>query len=167
MPFANSKISGTLLFVGGIQFVISLIIAEAIYPNYSVSANYISDLGVWGRSSAMVFNPSIMILGLTVSASSYFIQKMFKNRLITVLFALAGDGSFGVGIFSENTFIVNCIPIFHSVSAILAFVFGGISAVAVYKITKPPFKYLSVILAQRHSMQQFSLLQHGTLDTWS
>jgi hypothetical membrane protein len=141
-----SKIAGTLLLVGGVQFVIALIIAEAIYPNYSVSANYISDLGVWSKPSAAIFNPSISLFGLTVLASSYFILKQFKNRAIAVLFALAGAGALGVGVFPENTFLVNGIPVIHSISALIAFVIGGIAAVAAYKYTKPPFKVISVIL---------------------
>jgi hypothetical membrane protein len=146
MPLSNTKIAGTLLVVGGIQFVIALIIAEAVYPGYSVSANYISDLGVWGKPSAAAFNPSTMLFGLTVLASAYFIQKNFKNRAITVLFALAGVGALGVGIFPENIFIVNGVPVIHYISALLAFIVGGITAIATYKITKPPFRYLSVIL---------------------
>jgi hypothetical protein len=110
MPLSNTKVAGILLLVGGIQFVIALVIAEAVYPGYSVSANYISDLGVWGKPSAPVFNPSTMLFGLTVLASSYFIHKHFGNRAITVLFALAGAGALGVGIFPESTFIVNGIP---------------------------------------------------------
>ena len=47
MLFDNSKIAGTLLLVGGIQFVVAVVIAESIYPGYSVSQNVISDLGVW------------------------------------------------------------------------------------------------------------------------
>jgi hypothetical membrane protein len=141
-----SKIAGTLLLVGGVQFVIALIIAEAIYPNYSVSANYISDLGVWSKPSAAIFNPSIILFGSTVLASSYFIKKQFKLGKIAYLLALAGAGALGVGVFPENTFLVNGIPVIHSISALIAFVIGGIAAVAAYKYTKPPFKVISVIL---------------------
>jgi hypothetical membrane protein len=141
-----SKIAGTLLLVGGVQFVIALIIAEAIYPNYSVSANYISDLGVWSKPSAAIFNPSIILFGSTVLASSYFIKKQFKLGKIAYLLALAGAGALGVGVFPENTFLVNGIPVIHSISALIAFVIGGVSAVAAYKYTKSPFKVISVIL---------------------
>jgi len=141
-----SKIAGTLLLVGGVQFVIALIIAEAIYPNYSVSANYISDLGVWSKPSAAIFNPSIILFGSTVLASSYFIKKQFKLGKIAYLLALSGAGSLSVGIFPENTFLVNGIPVIHSISALIAFVIGGVSAVAAYKYTKSPFKIISVIL---------------------
>jgi|WetSurMetagenome_2_1015567.scaffolds.fasta_scaffold63269_2 hypothetical membrane protein len=146
MTFNDAKVAGTLLILGGVQFVIALIIAEAIYPGYSISVNYISDLGVWGRPSAIVFNPSILLFGLTVLASSYFIHRQFHNRALAVLFAISGAGTLGVGLFPENTFILNGLPIIHSLSALLAFVVGGITAVAAYKITKAPFRYLSIIM---------------------
>jgi hypothetical membrane protein len=146
MTFDNSKVAGTLLLVGGAQFVIALIIAEAIYPNYSISANYISDLGVWSKPSAAIFNPSIILFGSATLASSIFIKKQFKLGKIAYLFALAGAGTIGVGIFPEDTFLVNGIPVIHAIAALLAFVVGGISAVAAYKYTKSPFKIISVIL---------------------
>jgi hypothetical membrane protein len=62
----NSKVAGTLLLVGGIQFVIALILAEAVYPSYSIAHNYISDLGVWGKPSAAIFNLSVMIFGISI-----------------------------------------------------------------------------------------------------
>lgn len=132
--------------VGGIQFVIFLIIAEAVYPGYSISANYISDLGVWGRTSAFFFNSSIMIFGLAVMASSYFINQHFKKRIIAILVTLAGAGSLGVGIFPENTFLVNNIPVLHSIFALLAFLFGGVSAISFFWVTKTPFRFLSAVL---------------------
>jgi hypothetical membrane protein len=55
-------------------------------------------------------------------------------------------GALGVGIFPENTFIVNAVAVVHYLSALLAFIGGGVTAIATYKITKPPFRYLSVIL---------------------
>ncbi len=41
-----AKKAGILVAAGGTQFIIFLISAEAVFPNYNVSANYISDLGV-------------------------------------------------------------------------------------------------------------------------
>ena len=146
MLLDDSKATGTLLLVGGIQFAIFLIIAEAVYPGYSISANYISDLGVWGRTSAFFFNSSIVIFGLTVMASSYFINRHFKKRIIAILVALAGTGSLGVGIFPENTFLVNNIPVLHSIFALLAFLFGGVGAISFFWVTKTPFRYVSAIL---------------------
>ena len=143
---SNEKVAGTLLLIGGVQFILALIIAEAVYPGYSISTNMISDLGVWGKPSAAIFNISIMIFGLTVIASSIFLNKQFRHLGVATLFAIAGAGSLGVGIFPENTFIVAGVPVLHSIFALLAFVVGGLSAIAAYKITKSPFSYLSVFL---------------------
>ena len=88
---------------------------------------------MFGRSSAVVFNPSVMIFGLTVMAGSYFIYREFKNRSVSVLIGLAGLGSLGVGIFPENTFIVNGHPVLHIISALMAFIIGGIAAISLLK----------------------------------
>ena len=146
MDSNNKTIAGSLLFVGGLQFIVAMIVAEAVYPNYSVSANYISDLGVWNKPSATIFNPSIILFGLTILVSAYFIQREFRRGAITGFFVLAGLGPIGVGIFPENTFLVNGVPVFHSIAAIVSFIFGGIAAITSYKITQRPFRYFSVIL---------------------
>ena len=46
MKYAAEKVAGTLFLVATSQFVIGLVVAEALYPGYSISSNYISDLGV-------------------------------------------------------------------------------------------------------------------------
>jgi hypothetical membrane protein len=146
MDSNNKMIAGALLFVGGLQFVVAMIVAEAVYPNYSVSGNYISDLGVWSKSSAAIFNPSIVLLGLAILVGAYFIQHEFRLGAITGLFVLAGLGPIGVGLFPENTFLVSGVPFIHSIAALISFVFGGIAAIACYRITRGPFRYFSVIL---------------------
>jgi len=45
MAYSREKVAGMLFFVAAAQFVLGLAIAEALYPGYSVSENYISDLG--------------------------------------------------------------------------------------------------------------------------
>jgi hypothetical membrane protein len=60
MHIPKGTASGALFFIAATQFVLCLIIAEALYPGYSVSNNYISDLGV--GPSAIVFNASVFLL---------------------------------------------------------------------------------------------------------
>jgi hypothetical membrane protein len=146
MPLNNAKAAGTLLLVGSFQFVIALVVAEAIYPNYSTSANYISDLGVWGKPSAAIFNISIVLFGLLNLVSSYFIKKHFRLGKIAYWFSLAALGTLFVGLFPENTLLVNGFPLIHGIAALLAFIAGGAAAVAAYTYTKTPFKIISIIL---------------------
>jgi hypothetical membrane protein len=146
MTSQNSKVAGTLLLVGGIQFIIALILAEAVYPGYSIAHNYISDLGVWGKPSAAIFNPSIILFGISIITASVFIKRQFHLGKLAYLYAIAGSGSLGVGLFPENTFIVSGVPVLHSISALLAFVVGGLAVIVTYKITKAPFRYISAFL---------------------
>jgi len=146
MTSKDAKIAGTLLTIGGIQFVLALIIAEAIYPGYSIANNYISDLGVWGKPSAAIFNPSVMIFGVSIIAASVFIKRYFHLGKLAYLYTIAGAGSLGVGIFPADTFVVGGIPVLHSISALLAFVVGALSAIVTYIITKAPFRYISAFL---------------------
>jgi hypothetical membrane protein len=69
MSYPRNKVAGTLFFIADTQFVLCLIIAEALYPGYSVSANYISDLGV--GPSALVFNATVFLLGLLLLVGTY------------------------------------------------------------------------------------------------
>jgi len=126
------------LFVGSVQFVVGMVVAEAMYPGYSVSLNYISDLGV--GPTAAIFNSSVFLLGLMTTATAYFIHRWFRSSIFTVLVALAGISAMGVGVFPETT----GVP--HFVATVTAFLFGGLSAIAAYRLVNEPLNYLSVIL---------------------
>lgn len=138
MKCENRKISGLLLFVGGVQCVLGIIIAEALYPGYNTADNYISDLGV--GPSAIIFNSSLFLLGVTVITAAYFIHREYKFRPLSVLFAIAGIGGIGVGLFTED------FNVLHVIFSLIIFLFGGLSAIFSYKLEKPPLSYLSVLL---------------------
>jgi hypothetical membrane protein len=138
MPKSDRVVAGALLFVGGAQFVVALIVAEAVYPSYSVSANFISDLGV--GPAASIFNSSIVILGLLGLAGAYFIQRSFRKMLVSILFFVASAGVAGVGVFPETFGLI------HSVVSLIAFLFSGSSAIAAATLQRPPLAYFSVIL---------------------
>lgn len=142
----NGRKAGALLFVGGAQFAVFMIIAEAVYPGYSVSANYISDLGVWGQPSAAFFNSSIVLFGLLVMAGAYALQNTFGRRWFSVIVALSGGGTLLVGFFPENTLVVGGVPVIHTIAALMSFIFGGLGAIVSYRVTKVPIKFFSVVL---------------------
>lgn len=157
MTFRDIKAAGVILFVGAIQFTFASLISEALYPGYSEANNYISDLGVWGNASAPIFNVSIIISGIATVISAYLLKRALPRRLFPFFLALAGVGSLIVGFFPENTFLVNGLPIVHTVGAFMAFVFGAASALSSYKVTKIPFNYISVLL-RLTSLVAFGLL---------
>jgi len=138
MKYDDRKMAGALAFVGGVQFLFGLVIAEALYPDYSVSENYISDLGV--GTTSLIFNSSVFLLGLITVAGAYFTQRAFSSRLLSVLFTLTGLGAMGVGLFPEN------FGTMHGIASVITFVFGGLSAIMSYRLQKPPLSYFSVLL---------------------
>lgn len=146
LTIRDLKAAGGILFVGAIQFTLVTLISEALYPGYSEASNYISDLGVWGNASALLFNPSIVIAGIATVISAYLIKRALHGRLFPVFLALSGVGSLIVGFFPEDTVLVGGLPLVHTVGAFMAFIFGAASAISAYRITKFPFNYISVLL---------------------
>ena len=104
MKYDDRKVAGALLFIASVQCVIGIIVAEALYPGYSTSENYISDLGV--GPSALIFNSSVFLLGIIAVVGVYFIQRAFGSRLLSLLLTLTGVGAMGVGLFPENFGII-------------------------------------------------------------
>jgi hypothetical membrane protein len=143
----NRDLAGAFIFVGGVQFLIGMILAEIFYPGYNVSENYISDLGATCRDTciiyqptALIFNTSVIILGIFILLSSYFIWQEFQNYLISILIGLSGLGALGIGLFPETTGTL------HLIVSFIAFFFAALSAIAASKLVKTPFTYISVIL---------------------
>jgi len=141
------------LLVGSLQFIAAMIVTQIGYgpsfdwgSTYSLSHNYISDLGAvncgtFGGTGAFgggghyacspwhdVFNISIIVMGLLLILAVLLLRTAFparRSRTIGLgLLALAGIGAIGVGLFPED-FNING----HVISASLAFVGGGLALV--------------------------------------
>ncbi len=138
MNYENRKIAGLLLFIGGIECVLGIIMAEALYSGYSTSENYISDLGV--GPSSVIFNSSVFLMGMLAVGTAYFIQRAFNFRLFSTMSAVTGIGAMGVGVFTEDAGVI------HGVFSLITFLFAGLSAILSYKLQKPPLSYLSIVL---------------------
>lgn len=144
----NIKISGTLFYLSGAIVLMGIITAEAFYPKgYSTFGNEISDLGATRQPNSVSFEPSATIFnsvmwfsGVLILLATFYQHKYFKKWLFTIPATLFGIGLFGVGIFSGN------VTPYHGMSAMLAFLAGGYSAITSFKIVKFPFKFLCVFL---------------------
>ncbi len=143
-----SRLAGALLFIGAGEFLTGMIVAESVFPNYSVSNNYISDLGAYCPTlttckiepSAPIFNASAIFFGILILVAAFFLWRAYENKAFTPVVALAGIGVLGVGLFPETT------GIWHGIFSFIAFFFAGLSAIVAYKFEKAPFSILSVIL---------------------
>ncbi len=142
----SRQAAGTLIFIGAVWLITGMHLAEYLYPGYSVSGNYISDLGATCRvtciiqqPSATIFNASAIILGLLTLAGSYYIWREFHS-FVAVLIGLSAFGALGVGLFPETAGAL------HVLVSFVTFFFGGLAAMASIRIVKPPFSYFSVVL---------------------
>ena len=121
---------GAYVFLGGVLFWIAVnIAAQVVYPwaNYSLSANYISDLGGTHHSAdPWVFNIGTTVFGLLIILSALLLPTGFparrSSRLGLGLLAIAGLGTTGVGIVNED---LN--GTIHGIVAFIAFAFSGLS----------------------------------------
>jgi len=142
------RIGGGLLLLAGATIFMGIITAEALYPgSFSTGANEISDLGgtrppnsVILQPSATIFNLAMTVIGALVVAGSWFVQRAFGRRSVTIPIAVLGVGALGVGIFPGNT----GNP--HAVFAMVTFVSGGIAALSAARVTTAPFRYISFLL---------------------
>ncbi len=138
MAYAREKVAGMLFFVAATQFVLGLTIAEALYLGYSMSDNYISDLGI--GPSSIIFNSSVFLLGLLLVIGTYFLRHISKFKTVNMLLLLMAIGAMGVGVFTKDFRTV------HGGVASMAFFFGGLSALLSFKALKKPLSLISIIL---------------------
>jgi hypothetical membrane protein len=129
---------GALLWIAGVtQFFVAMALVQLAWTRtYSLTQNYISDLGNTGCGGYAgryvcsplyyVFNDSIVVLGVLLLIGAVWIRSAFPSRptakLGLLLLCLAGVGAIGVGLFPEN--VDNPV---HSASALLAFVGGALA----------------------------------------
>ncbi len=147
---SNRTLAGALIFIGAAQCVLALLVAEALFPGYSVANNAISDLGAYCRAngtacqvyqpSATIFNASMVMLGVTTIVGVFFGRHTLR-MVPAVLIILAGAGAIGVGLFPETS------GGFHTAFSYFTFGFGSLAVLSFAAFERGPFRYLSVALA--------------------
>ncbi len=138
MRYEDRTLAGLLVLVGSAQFLLAMVIAEGTLPDYSVSTDAISALGV--GPTAALFNSSIILLGLLILAGAYLYHRTHGLWWITVPFFLLGIGPIGVGLFTENALAL------HGVFALDSFLFGGLVSILVSTRLPSPLRYISILL---------------------
>jgi len=138
MTRPNGKIAGVLFLVASAQFMLGLVVAEALYPGYSLADNYISDLGV--GPSSIIFNSSALLLGLLLLIGTYFLRHIPNFKTVNTLLLLMALGAMGVGVFTKDYRTA------HGAVVTMAFFFVGLSAISSFKALKKPLSLISIIL---------------------
>lgn len=120
------------------QFMTVIMLAAAVAPGYDFGGGAISDLGVIPETS-LLFNGSVILAGLLNAAGGYYLASALDSRWLAALFALAGLGAVGVGLFPLDT------GDRHGLFALLAFLGFNLEAVAVGVRLDGPLRWLSVL----------------------
>ena len=133
------------------QFFVFELVAETLYPGYSVSNNYISDLGatciappsttscIAHQPSATIFDTTVFLLGLILLAGTFLVYSGTRKKPYVIATAVADLAILLIGVFPENTGWV------HAIISEFAFLFAGISLVLAWTIVKgDAFGYLAV-----------------------
>ncbi len=135
MRIENRTLLGALFFVGAAQFMLVVLIADALYPGFSVSTYALSNLGT-GRT-ALLASAWIAACGATLLFVSLLGRRVLGTGLATTL-ALVGICVMGVGLFPVRT----SAP--HWDFAMAAYVFAAIAAIVSYRLLRPPLAHFAV-----------------------
>jgi len=159
MARPNGRVAGVLFLVASAQFILGLVVAEALYPGYSVAGNYVSDLGV--GPSSLVFNSSVFLFGLLSLVGAYFLPRTVDFRSLTVLLVLMSIGAMGVGIFTSGV-----STMIHGAVSLMAFGFGALAAIVSFRVSRLPLSAMSVMLGLM-TLAALALFAAGLVTTGS
>ena len=73
MDYDNKRVAGLLFIVATVQFVLAIVLSEAVYSGYSVGQQMVSELGDWSLAgnNAAILNASMLLYGSLVIAGAY------------------------------------------------------------------------------------------------
>jgi hypothetical membrane protein len=102
---------GILIAIASIQFVAAMIVVQSRYPGYSLTGNYISDLGGAHSPWALLFDASVIALGAIAFPSLLLVWSSFDAHPARapglLLLLIASAGAIGVGVFPETTHLLH------------------------------------------------------------
>ncbi len=130
-PLHRSVRTGALLLVlGSLEFIAVMMVTQLYYSNYSLSTNYISDLGNTANSPLWyVFSAGIIALGLLAFVGLMLLWNTFPagGRRVSglALLLLASVAAIVVGFFPENVY-----GSVHDTASLLVFLPGGLGLLA-------------------------------------
>jgi len=138
---ADRKLAGLLFVSGSILFLLLTTASEAIYPNFSLQTNALSDMAALGSSTTVIEETALLELAFCWILGAYYLFRNTGRNRLMILNLLPGAGFLLAGVFPENVSIIG-----HSLGAMLVFPFGPLTVILSSKITRSPLRYLSVAL---------------------
>lgn len=167
MPTTLNRVqwAGLLLLVGGMAFMMALHLAEMTFPGYSVSQNWISDLGqscsyagtnwphdcVFVQPSATIFAAAAAAFGGLMLLAAYLLYPSRRLRRLSLLLGGVGVGAVGIALFPEG------VTLPHAAFAALALLVGALAAVESFRHVPRALGILFLVLASI-SLVAFAIL---------
>jgi hypothetical membrane protein len=135
------RTAGILFSFGGLFFLLLNTASEALYPNFSMLTNSMSDMAAIGTRTTGI--EEIAIFGISISwiVGAYLLFRQTGKKALMLVNILPGAGFLLAGLSPENVNIA-----IHSVGALIAFPFGAAAAILSYRQIRSDFRYLSVAL---------------------
>lgn len=125
----RARQAGAVLLLGSVQFIAAMIVVQLKYPGYSDLTNYISDLGGTLSPWAVVYNASVILVGLLTLLGTNLLLPAFGKKLGRTLglgfLAVTGVGAIMVGVFPEPSPFLN--HMIHGYSSDIAFIGAGLA----------------------------------------
>lgn len=119
-------------------------LAETQFPGYNVSTYTLSQLGGTlppVEPSTIIFNTSVMLMGILILASVNLILKSGGCRLFSTCITLSAMGALGVGIFQGYTVDI------HELFSMITFIFGSLAVLFSYRLgLNIPMVIISIIM---------------------
>jgi len=155
----TTTLSGSFFLIGGIQWFLGLLAAESWYDGYSSRIDYVSDLGI--GPTALIYNLSVFILGAFTVVGAFFLYRSQERKLLPALLTISGIGAMGVGVFPGY------LQPMHSISTLLAILFGAFGAIASYTYQKKPMSIIAVVLGMMSFVLSMVFIPYLGLPTGS
>ena len=135
---SGRRLAGIFLFALAAQFMVVIMFGAAMAPDYNFNEAAISDLGVISET-ALMFNASLIVVGLFNLIGGYYFYRSHGKRWLLGIFALAGIGAMGAGIFPLEPEGI------HGLFALLAFLFFNVQAIGSATRVSGVMKVLSIL----------------------
>ena len=136
--YESRRLAGAFFVALAAQFMTVIMLGAAMVPGYDFGASAISDLGV-AAETALLFNASLVVVGVLNLAGGYYLYRTHGKRWLLAVFAVAGVGAVGAGLFPLDTGGL------HGLAALLAFVFFNVQALGSATLVRGVMRWLSVL----------------------
>lgn len=133
--------AGLLFAVAGAVMFLSISLAEALFPGYSVHENAISDLAATTANTSPLVEAAGLVWGSCWLLGSYLLLRGSGRRGLMAVYLLPGIGVLTAILSPENVNVA-----VHSVGAVLAFVPGGFVLLLSFRLIRSELKYVAPVL---------------------